>query len=145
MLKKSIVILFIVAVILTLSYLYPSTNLETEITCYGHSASSNGEYMTVYLLHKDNSKLTPDSFRYVPLNDMPLSINITDDENRTKSYSMTTNAKGQARVMSLEKRNYHVSVMFEGKYNYKPSRWEEDVDLKNSSSSYRHEYFDLNS
>lgn len=145
MLKKSIVMILIVAVILTVSYLYPTTNLETEIACYGHGTSSKGEYMRVYLFHKDSSKLTSDSFRYIPLNDMPLSINITDDENRTKSYRMTTNAKGHAQINSLEKMNYHVSVLFEGKYNYKPSRWEGDVDLKNSSSIYRHEYFDLNS
>ncbi|MBE6512107.1 MAG: hypothetical protein E7Z75_02995 [Methanobrevibacter olleyae] len=139
MLKKTIAIILIVAAILTVSYLYPSTNLETEIFCYGNSISSKGEYITVHLLHKDSSKLTTDSFRYIPLKDMPLSINIRDKENKTKSYNMTTNAKGQVLIDSLEKRNYHVSVVFKGKYNYKPSRWEGDIDLKNPNSSYRHE------
>ncbi len=144
MLKKTIILILIIATVLSVSYLFPTYDIETEIACYGHSTSSRGEYITVFLLYNESPKYSQDPDSYIPLRDMPLSINLTDDEDKTESYNMTTNAKGQARIMSLEKRNYHVSVIFEGKYNYNPSRWEGDVDLKNQNTSYSQKYFDFN-
>ena len=139
MLKKLIIIILIIAAILFISYLYPTSNLNTEITCYGHSKSQNGEYVTIYLLHNERSITNPNNIKHIPVRKMPLFVNLTDEENKTKSYNLTTDSRGQAKIMSLEKMNYNVSIIFEGKYIYNPSKWEGTVNLKNQNSNYEHE------
>lgn len=83
---------------------------------------------TIYKNEKLTFTLTDENNNYLP--NKNITVNITSSKNKTKTYNLTTNNKGVAKLKMKNKGKFTVNVLFAGELFLKSSNLTKKVNIK---------------
>ena len=146
--KKWILIILALIIIIAGVVFLLTPKIDTDIECSGVDYSNpngTGE-IHIFLRYTDHSNDTP---KRIEIENKTILVNLTDEQNVTREYNLTTDGWGEGYIENLKNGTYKVSAIFPGDNKYKQSIENDEVTIKyfeplhvttNNTTYYKYNY-----